>query len=87
MRKLCEYELSKGRLCKNYKFSDKYCYTHDYTNSFNSVITILFDLIIYLLLPILLVFNVFIFVNYYIIIYLEEISLHNDIFQFDEILM
>lgn len=87
MRNLCEYELCTGRLCKNYKYNDTYCYVHDYINSFNYAITILFDLIVYLLLPIILAFNVFIFINYYIIIYFENIRLENEIFQLDEMLM
>ena len=32
MRNLCEYTLKTNRLCKNYKFSDTYCYVHDYIN-------------------------------------------------------
>lgn len=87
MRNLCEYELNTKRLCKNYKFGDTYCYVHDYINIFNLVITLLFDLIIYFILPILVVFNLFIFINYYIINYLEQISLYNEIFQLDEMLM
>lgn len=87
MRKLCEYELNTKRLCKNYKFSDTYCYVHDYIVSFNMIINVLFDLIVYLLLPILVVFNLFIFINYYIILYLEQISLYNEIYQLDEMLM
>jgi hypothetical protein len=83
MRNLCEYQLNTDRLCKNYKFNDKHCYIHDYTNSFTLVIYVLFDLIIFLFIPIALVFNLFLFVNYYIINYLEELSLYNEIFQDD----
>lgn len=87
MRNLCEYTLKSNRLCKNYKFNDTYCYVHDYIHNFNLSIIILFDLIFYLLLPIFVVFNVFIFINYYIINYLEQIKLYDEIFQLDEILM
>lgn len=86
MRNLCEYQLNSTRLCKNYKFNDKHCYIHNYMNSFYLVISVLFDLIIFLFIPIALIFNLFLFVNYYIINYLEELSLYNEIFQ-DDIFM
>lgn len=87
MRKLCEYELNTRRLCKNYKFSDTYCYIHNNIISYTYVISGLFELIVYFFLPTLVVFNLFIFINYYIIIYLEQSSLYNDIFELDEILI
>ena len=90
MRNLCEYTLKTNRLCKNYRFSDTYCYVHDYMNELCLVFYVLCDLFFYLILPIIVIFIVFLIINYYINSYLETIILYNDLYeisQLDDILM
>ena len=83
MRKLCEYELTTNRLCKNYKYNRNFCYVHDY-NIFNFV----FDLLFYIFVPMVLGLIVFIILN--IIMYnLDTKYIYDiyDIIQYDEIFM
>lgn len=90
MRNLCEYKLKTNRLCKNYKFTDTYCYVHDYINELCLVFYVLYDLFLYLFLPIILIFIVFFLIIDYINNYLETMILYNDLYeisQLDDILM